>query len=259
MTNNNQFPSLNWTAIIEDATQRLEWVATQTSDPDTQAILLTQAGEGEPIESIPLPATVASERRKALTAERLARLLGQRKENRWAGREGGEPVGVFNPADITPREAEGVLAIVRRYVARHGSIYSRYPLSPEAQDDTVSRIVHGIWTRDYSKSNLGRGNLSGAVWQACSLYRKTAWVGESALSQADRRRGKKAAGEVSEYETRGGIDNPARIAAAIEAATMGLSAPVAVNRGRAKVSNRGRGRKRMPAVSAAEAREALIG
>ena len=259
MTNNNQFPSLNWQAIIEDATNRLEWVATQTSDPDTQAILLAQSGEGGPIESIPLPVTVASERRKALTAERLNRLLGQRKENRWAGREGGEPVGVFNPADITPREAEGVLAIVRRYVARHGSIYSRYPLSPEAQDDTVSRIVHGIWTRDYTKSNLCRGNLAGAVWQACSLYRKTAWVGESALSQADRRRGKKNGGEVSEYETRGGIDNPARIAAAIEAATMGLSAPVAVNRGRAKVSNRGRGRKKMPAVTAAEAREALIG
>lgn len=259
MTTHNQFPSLNWSAIAEDAQQRLEWVATQTSDPDTQSLLLAQAGEGAPIESIPLPEPVAKERRKTLAAERLGRLLGHTKDGKWAARETGEPVGVFNPADITPREAEGILAIVRRYVARHGSIYSRYPLSPEAQDDTVSRIVHGIWTRDYTTSNVGRGNLAGAVWQACSLYRKTAWVGESALSKADARRGRKHAGEVTEYETRGGIDNPARIAMAIESATLGLSAPVAVNRGRAKVSNRGRGRKRMPAVSAAEAREALIG
>jgi hypothetical protein len=255
----NQLPSLNWEAVIADAAERLEWVAGQTSDPDMQSALLPQAGSGEAVEAIPLPASVTRERLRSISAERLSRTLGHLKDGRWAGREAGKPVGTFSPADITPQEAAGVLVVVRAYVRRHSSPLSRYPLSAEGQDDTVSRIVHAIWTRDYAMSNLGSGNLAGAVWQACSLYKTTAWVGESALSKADSRRGKKNAGEVDEWTTRGGIDNPARIAMAIEAATLGLSAPVVLNRGRGRVANRDRKRKTMPPVSAAEAREALIG
>lgn len=250
----------NWETIIADATQRLEWVAGQSSDPAVQSMLLQTAGAGEPVANSPLPDTVRSERRRAITRERMSRLLGQRKDNRWAGRETGKGSGPFDPATITAEQAAALLVVVRRYVARWAHPTARYPLSQEGQDDAVSRIIHAIWTRDYTRSNVTVGNLAGATWQACALYRKTAWIGESALDRKEARRGKKREPMPDDLmgHRRGGIDNPARIFWAIQNATEGLSAPCVVNRGR-KQTRRQRGHKRMEPVSAADARTVLCG
>lgn len=256
--NYNQLPSIDWQAVIADAVDRLEWVRGQSADAVEQSRLLEQAGDGSPVEAAPLPKAIADERRKAFTRERMARMLGMPKAGRWAARATGSPAGVFDPATVTAAEAAGVLEIVRRYVRRHSGPTSQYRLSPEGQDDAVSRIVAAIWTRDYTRSNVGAGNLSGAVWQACSLYRRTAWIGEAVIERKAARRRKQEQSEAAEWEQRGHGDNPARIAAAIEAAEAGLAAPSTVNRGR-KQTRRQRGIKRMPGVSAADARACLIG
>jgi hypothetical protein len=92
------------------------------------------------------------------------------------------------------------------------------------------------------------------------MYRKTAWVGESALERKEARRGKRCEAMPDDLLSprRGGIDNPARIFWAIEAAAEGLSAPAVVNRGR-KQTRRQRGYKRMEPVSVADARAVLCG
>lgn len=250
----------NWNDVITDAVSRLDWVAGQSSDPAVQSVLLQTAGSGGPTDNTPIPDTVKAERRKAITRERMARLLGQRKENRWAGRETGKGSGSFDPATITAEQAAALLVVVRRYVARWSHPTARYPLSQEGQDDTVSRIIHAIWTRDYSRSNVTAGNLAGATWQACALYRKTAWIGESALERKEARRSKSRDNMPDDLLSprRGGCDNPARIFWAIEAAAEGLSAPAVVNRGR-KQARRKRGYKRMEPVAAADARTVLCG
>jgi hypothetical protein len=250
----------NWNEIITDAVSRLDWVAGQSSDPAVQSMLLQTAGAGEPVANSPLPDTVRAERRKAITRERMARLLGHRRDNRWAGRETGKGSGPFDPATITAEQATALLVVVRRYVARWAHPTARYPLSQEGQDDTVSRIINAIWTRDYTRSNVTAGNLAGATWQACAMYRKTAWVGESALERKEARRGKRCEAMPDDLLSprRGGIDNPARIFWAIEAAAEGLSAPAVVNRGR-KQTRRQRGYKRMEPVSVADARAVLCG
>jgi hypothetical protein len=189
----------------------------------------------------------------------MGRMLGHRKGNRWAGREQGQGVGPFDPADITPEQATSILVIVRRYVAYHASAWSTYPLTPDGQDDAVSRIVHAIWTRDYARSNVRRGNLAGAVWQACALYRRTAWIGESVWERKVARQSKKReAMPDATVGLRAPCDNPASIAAAIEQAELGLWAPAVVNRGR-KQSRRERGGKRMASVRAGDARAVLCG
>lgn len=249
-----------WESIIADAVSRLEWVAGQSSDPERQAMLLPMAGDGAAVALIPAPEPVRRERRKSITLERMSRLLGQRKGNAWAGRETGHGSGPFDPATITPEQAASLLVVVRAYVRRWAGPTHAHPLSPEGQEDTVSRIIHAIWARDYSRSNVTAGNLAGATWQACALYRKTAWIGESALDRTAARRAKRTDTLPENLRSGCGVgaDNPARIVAAIDAATRGLSAPAVVNRGR-KQSRRDRGRKRMPAVSAADARAVLCG
>jgi hypothetical protein len=157
---------------------------------------------------------------------------------------------------VTPEQAAALLVIVRRYVARHAGPGARYTLSPDGQEDAVSRIIHAIWTRDYTGSTVGRGNLAGATWQACALYRKTAWIGEGVYERKQARRGKHD--PMPERLAGPGCDNPASIAAAMEQAERGLWAPAVVNRGR-KQTRRQRGGKRMPAVAAADARAVLCG
>lgn len=239
----------NWESIIDDAKARLDWAAAQTDDPGRQAALLPMAGEGGTVEAAPPPASVRKERYRAVTRERMRRYLGQRKGNAWAGREQGDGTGVFNPADITPEQATALLVIVTRYVARYGFGI----LSPDRQDETVSRIIHAIWTRDYSRSGVTRGNLAGAVWQACALYRRTHWIGESVFARREARR---------KDEPCDGLaiptgDNPAAIVAAMEtAAGPGLRAPAVVNRAR-RLPRRGRGAVPMDAVPMDAAREAL--
>ena len=250
----------NWNEVIADAVSRLDWVVGQTSDPAVQSMLLQTAGSGGPTENAPIPDTVRAERRRAITRERMARLLGQRKDNRWAGRETGKGSGPFDPATITPEQAAALLVVVRRYVARWSHPMARYPLSQEGQDDTVSRIIHAIWARDYTRSNVTAGNLAGATWQACALYRKTAWIGEAAIERKEARRRLKRDAMPDDLLSprRGGCDNPARIFWAIEAAAEGLAAPSVVNRGR-KQSRRQRGYKRMEPVAVADARAVLCG
>jgi hypothetical protein len=244
-------------AIERDARERLEWCAAQTPEQDRWPILLEQSGTGGAVEAAPVPEPIRRERYRAITRQRMGRMLGQRKGNRWAGRETGRGPGPFNPADITDEQAAALLVIVGRYVAAHAGPGSLYPLSPERQEDTVSRIVHAIWTRDYARSKVMRGNLAGATWQACALYRKTAWIGESVLDRKVARNGRPE--DIDRTDLRSPpCDDPARIAAAVEQAERGLWAPSAVNRGR-KQTRRGRGGKRMDAVAAAVAREALTG
>ena len=256
---------IDWKTIIADAVARIDAAMAQTSDPVTMARLVidnpfTGDDEAQPVPLVRESANVRGQRRAALTRERRARLLGQRKGDRWAGRESGRGHGTFDPSNITPEQAAAVLVIVRRYVARHATVWSQYPLCPEAQDDTVARILHAIWTRDYTGSTVAAGDLAGAVWQACSLYRKTSWIGESVYSQRESRRVKREVAIDAHHRAcqGGGADNPARIAAAIEQAAKGLYAPSVVNRGR-KQTRRGRGVKRMDPVSAAAARDCLCG
>lgn len=249
--------TLNWDSIIADAVARLEWVSAQSADPAEQSRLLPMAGEGPAVEMIPAPVEVRKARRKAITRQRMARLLGQAKGGRWAGREQGKPVGTFNPADITGEQAASLLVVVGDYVRRWAGPFNRHPLGPEGQEDTVARIVHSIWTRDYATAGIGAGNLAGATWQTCALYRKTGWVGPEVLDKTNAKREKRR-GDLGEWTPARSCDNPARIAAAVETAERGLSAPCVVNRGR-KQSRRGRGRKRMPAMDAATARECLTG
>lgn len=249
--------NVNWCSVIADAVARLDWVAGQSSNPAEQSRLLTMSGDGAAVEMIPAPAAVRAERRRAVTQERMARLLGQRKGNRWAGREQGTPAGVFDPASITAEQAASLLVVVRRYVRRWAGPFNRYPLSPEAQEDAVSRIVYAIWTRDYAASSVGAGNLAGATWQACSLFRRTAWIGPDALDRTAARRERRR-GDLEEWTPARACDNPARLFWAVENAVDGLSAPAVVNRGR-KQARRARGRKRMPAMDRATARECLTG
>jgi hypothetical protein len=257
MTLTDMVEGIDAGAIERDARERLEWCATQSADPADWSALLPQSGDGAPVEMIPAPATVREERYRAITRQRMGRMLGQRKGNRWAGRETGSGPGPFNPADITDEQAAALLVIVGRYVAAHAGPGSLYPLSPDRQEDTVSRIVHAIWTRDYARSNVMRGNLAGATWQACALYRKTAWIGEGVFDKKDAKRDRPEDIDRTDIRTPP-CDDPARIAAAVEQAESGLWAPSAVNRGR-KQARRQRGGKRMDAVAPAVAREALTG
>lgn len=256
---------IDWKDVIADAMARIDAAMGQTADPVELVRLVidnpfTGDDGAQPVPMIRESAKVRGQRRAALTRERMARLLGQRKGDRWAGRESGRGTGTFDPATITPEQAAAVMVIVRRYVARHATVWSQYPLCPEAQDDTVARILHAIWTRDYTGSTVSAGDLAGAVWQACSLYRKTSWIGESVYSQRESRRVKREVSIDAHHRTcqGGGADNPARIAAAIEQAERGLVAPSVVNRGR-KQARRERGVKRMDPVAAAAARECLCG
>jgi hypothetical protein len=248
---------------IEQAVREmLEWCATQTPEQEVWPTLFPVAGDGGPVaDPPPVPAAVRRERYRVMTRQRMGRMLGHRKGDRWAGREQGKGAGPFNPAEITPEQAASILVIVRRYVAYHASAWSTYPLTPDGQENAVSRIVHAIWTRDYARSNVRRGNLSGAVWQACGLYRKTAWIGEDVFHKREAKRCKKR-GEMPEGDVRdlrrAPCDNPATIAAAIEQAERGLWAPAVVNRGR-KQARRARGGKRMASVRAGDAREVLCG
>jgi hypothetical protein len=258
--------TLNWDSIIADAVARLDWVSAQTADADEQSRLLPMAGDGGPVELIPAPASVRAERRQAITRERMARLLGQRKGNRWAGREAGAPAGTFNPATITAEQAAGLLVVVRGYVRRWAGPFNRHPLSPEGQDDAVSRIIETIWTRDYSRSNVTAGNLAGATWQACALYRKTAWIGPDALARRDAKRARGGRGrnaapvaEIAEWTPARSCDNPARIAAAVESAARGIAAPSGIGGKNRRQARRDRGNKRMPAVDAGTARLCLTG
>lgn len=249
--------TLDWASIIADAAGRLDWVKTQSADPAEQARLLDMAGDGPAVDMIPAPVEVRKARRKAITRARMARLLGQRKAGRWAGREQGKPVGTFNPADITPEQAASLLVVVGDYVRRWAGPFNRHPLGPEGQEDAVARIVHSIWTRDYAKAGLGAGNLAGATWQTCALYRKTGWVGPEVLDKTNAKREKRR-GDLGEWTPARACDNPARLFWAVENAADGLSAPAVVNRGR-KQSRRSRGRKRMDAIDRATARECLTG
>lgn len=250
--------NVNWNEVIADAAARLDWVAGQTADPADQSRLLTMAGDGRPVETIPAPATVRTERRRAITRQRMERLLGHRKESRWAGREKGAPVGTFDPAEITAEQAASLLVVVRAYVRRWAGPLNAHPLSPEGQDDTVSRIVHAIWTRDYAKSGLGRGNLAGATWQACALFRKTGWVGPEVMERRDEKRSRRRV-ELGDWTPVRSCDNPARIAAAVETAERGIAAPSTLAGKTRNKPRRERGRVRMPAVDAATARECLTG
>jgi|694.fasta_scaffold01126_58 hypothetical protein len=249
------------------AREILAWCEEQTAERERWPLLIPLAGDsGQIADPTPVPQTVRADRHRSFTREQMARMLGQRKGGRWASRERGMGVGTFSPADITPRQAKSLLVVVSRYVARWSGPYDRRPLSAEGREETVAAILHSIWTRDYSKSGIARGNLAAATWQTCSLYRRTAWVGDSLFARAAEKR-RQSGIESAEYN-RPPIDNPARIAEAIEAATSrydadgrqigGLWAPSVVNRAR-KTSRRSRGGKRMEPIAAEVAREAIVG
>ena len=257
MTLQEMIEGIDARAIEAAARERLDWCATQSTDTETWPILLQQSGDGAETDAPPVAEPIRRERYRAITRERMSRFLGHRKESRWAGREAGNGAWPFSPADITAEQAAALLVVVRRYVEAHAGAWCRYPLSPERQDDTVAKIVHAVWTRDYSRSNVRRGNLAGAVWQACALYRKTAWIGEDVFAKKDAKRERPEDIDRTDIRPRA-CDNPATIAAAVETAEQGLWAPAVVNRGR-KQSRRSRGGKRMEPVAAADARAVLCG
>lgn len=253
--------AIDWNAVIEDAKGRLDWVASQTTDPDVQSMLLQQSGEAAPVPMVErTPEPLRRERMAAVRSLRLARFLGARKGKRWAERPSGQR-GEFNPAAVTETEAAAVLVVVRSFVRRHSQPLSPHPLSEEGRDDVASQIVANVFTRDYEGS--GVDSLAAAVWQACGLWRRCGWRCDPTSWNERRRQARAAAkGDHPNPNERtcqgGGSDNPARIAAAIEAAAGGLWAVSVQNRGR--VAKRAtRGGKRMPGMAAADARLCLLG
>lgn len=251
---------IDWTSVIADAVARIDWVQSQTNDPAQYERLLPMAGAGNAVaDPAPVADPIRRERRKAFNRERMARVLGHRKGNVWAGREEGIPVGTFDPAAVSAELWTAALWIIARYVDRHSGPMERYPLSPEGREDAVSRIVYHVWTRDYSDAGIGAGNVAAAVWQACSAFRRSAWQFDSGKSARRSKRNEDATPEYRERSCQGsGADNPARIAIAIEEAARGLWAPSVQNRQRKK-ARRNRGGKRMNRVTETVARECLTG
>ncbi len=218
-------------------------------------------GEGEPIDTTPTAADRKT-RLRAIRQERRNRYFGLLTETGWQKREVGTGEGVYSPADITPQCAEAMLSVATTYVRRHSTLYAPRPLSEDEREETVARILHYVWTRDYAGSGVYRGSHGHALWGALRLYRKTAWRGESALAAKEAKR--RTHQDIDAVHRRIGLqgptcDNPASIAQAIEEAEGGrLSARAKNNRGSRRKPRRERGAISVDPVARAEAMAVLV-
>lgn len=139
-----------------------------------------------------------------------------------------QPIGIYDPADITDALAAAMLLIARAYVRRwSAATATRRHLDEAEQDEVVAAVMHHVWTRAYAreKNPVAKGHHSRALWGALRLFRDTGWVGPDLLRARIARAAKRTAAEeaASVHRPRGtqaaSADNPAAIVAAAEQAS----------------------------------------
>jgi len=239
-----------WIAALADAGEMLGEIVART------------AGNGPAIpDGNKWGATDKTERHRALTNQRRARFLGSAGPDGWNAREEGEGVGTYDPASITEEVAAGMLARATAYVRRHSGPVSVRPLNPEQREEIVARILHYVFTRDYTDSGVTRGAHAKALGQAAALYKRTQWIGESAFARREAREAVRH-GSREMIRSRGAtsqaVGNPATIVQTMEEAERGECRGVPVNnRGTRRRANRDRRTVKVGRIDAAAIRAVL--
>lgn len=102
----------------------------------------------------------------------------------------------YNPQTVSDVVAGQLLKFARHYVAKHSQADSDKPLSPEAREEVVARILYDWQTADYSEWQP-EDDLH-AVARQCRWWRIRGWNGETADDQREKRQRQRLAREQSQ-------------------------------------------------------------